>query len=386
MRKSSLLIALISGILVSCGADGASDPSANSVSETKEKKSKKSFGKAKLDATNTNTLRASIGNVLEKLSQEDRIAAGAGLHLLLENASPTDVDIDELESADEEAADYIIDITATSTNPMMDTDQYVGNMIEYSEGRLNGKTASDLIEFRKASLDGTFSYAANQANILKSKISPVQEKLKTQIKTMRQEANDIADRRAALRAKGITFIEDTDLKYKLFAKQRLRESEGAVTINNPTNKTIKSASVWSELWVKGRPETKNFSSITTPLFSQNQTIPAGGTQSYNYVFQNRFRKMLPAGTDAPQNLTDYGEQIVAAKVVYTDNSEDVFYLPLAEIQKLEAFPKKIRSCEERIRSLDETSSEIDDFLKEMEAKNYSALRNSPRRVQLRDKC
>lgn len=384
MKKSSLLIALASLALISCSADNAKDQSEDVVSEIKQKKPKKSFGKAKLDSINTDTLRASIGKVMEKLSQEDRLKAGAGLHLLLENASPTDVDIGELENADQEAG-YIIDITADSTNPMMDTDQYVGNMIEYSEGRLDGKTASDLIEFRNASLDGSFTYATNQANILKSQISPAQNKLKAQIETMKQEAKTIADKRAALRAKGITFIADTDLKYKLFPKQRLRESEGAVTIKNPTSKTIQSASVWSELWVKGQPEKKNFSSITTALFSQNQTIPAGGTQSYNYVFQNRFRKMFPAGTDAPQNISDYGEQIVAAKVIYTDGSEDVFYLPHSEIKKLEAFPKKIKSCENRIQILDDTSLKIDAFLKDLSTKNINVLNNAPR-VHIKDSC
>lgn len=384
MRASYLFIAVASFALISCGGKSPSSESKDEVSEVKQSKPKRSFGKAKLDSTNTDTLRASIGKVMEKLSQEDRMKAGAGLHLLKNNATPSDVDIDEVEYADEEA-EYVIDLTADSASVLIDADQYVGNIIEEAEGRLNGKTAADLMEFRDASVEGSFANGVNQVTTLKSQILPAQEKLKTQIAKMKQEEKSISDRRAALRAKGITFIADTNLKYKLFPKQRLRESEGAVTIKNPTSKTIQSASVWSELWINGTPETKNFSSITTPLFSQNQTIPAGGTQSYNYVFQNRFRKILPAGTDAPTNLSDYGEQIVAAKVTYSDRSEDVFYLPYEEIQKLEAYPKKINSCESRIQELNDTASKIDEYLKELAAKNLDALRNAPR-FRIRNSC
>lgn len=244
-----------------------------------------------------------------------------------------------IENADEEA-EYIVDINADSASIMIDADRYVGNMIEYSEGRLNGKTASDLIEFRNASFDGSFTNAINQTNTLRSQILPAQEKLRSQIEAMKQEAKIISDKRAGLRAKGIEFVSNTNLKYKLSPKQRLRESEGAVTIKNPTSKTIQSASVWSELWLKGTPDLKSFSSITTPLFSQGQTIPAGGTQSYNYVFQNRFRKILPSGTEAPTELTGYGEQIVAAKVTYTDKSEVIFLPSVCRNSKTGSFSQK----------------------------------------------
>jgi len=384
MKTSYFLIALASLALVSCGGESSTDVSGGATTETKQKKSKRSYGKAKLDSTNTDTLRASIGKVMDKLSQEDRMTAGAGLHLLLENASPSDVDIDELENADNEA-EYIIDITADSSSILIDTDRYVGNMIEYSEGRLNGKTAFDLIEFRRASLDGAFANASNGATELKAQLAPAQSKLGAQIDGMKQDQKSLSEKRAALRAKGLTFISDTNLKYKVFPKQRLIESEGGVTIKNPTNKTIGSANIWSEIWIKGTPDIKNFSSVQTALFSQNQTISPGGTQSFNYVLQNRFRNMVATGVDVPAELSGYGTQIVAGKIKYTDGSEEVFYLPGNELKQLETLPRKIENCESRIEDLEKTSLAIDTFLKALSAKDIEALRNAPR-FKIRDSC
>jgi len=384
MRASYLLIALASFAVASCGGESRNDNSGEAKIEAKQKKPNRSFGKAKLDSTNTDTLRASIGKVMEKLSQEDRMKAGAGLHLLLENASPSDVDIRELENADEEA-EYIIDITADSASVLIDADRYVGNMIEYSEGRLNGKTASDLIEFRHAALDGAFENAMTKANTFKSQILPAKKKLTAQIESLKQDQKNLSDKRSALRAKGLTFVSDTNLKYKVFPKQRLIESEGGITVKNPTNKTIQAAHVWSEIWIKGAPNVKNYSSVQSALFAQNQTVPSGGTRSYNYVLQNRFRSMLESGVVAPNELSGYGTQIVVGQVKYTDGSEEIFYLSTKELQQLESFPKKIGNCESRIEQLDKTSLSIDTFLKQLSEKNIEALRGNPR-FAIRDKC
>jgi len=341
-------------------------------------------GEAKLDSTNTDTLRTTIGEVMGPLSQSDRMKAGAAIRLLVENPTPSDVDYEELKFADEDAG-LIIDITGDSSGARIDADLFVGNMVRDAEGRLNGKTASDLIGFRDAALSGAFSNSVTAFEKMKAEIQPAQQKLESQVAKYKDTQTSLADKRGALRSKGLKYVKDNKLKLKLHTNAYFIESEGDVVLNNPTSKTINRADVWTEIWLKSTPDQKNFSSVTRPIFGRSITIGPGASGTYRYVAQNRFRNMFPSGAPAPSDLSEYGSQVVVGHVYFADGSEDVFYLPGKELATLEAIPGKLKACQAQIEALDKTSSEIDAHLAKLAAQNLDALQNAPR-FRRKDKC
>ncbi len=312
-------------------------------------------GGKSLNTKNAETFDASLKAMTSNMEEADRRKVAAAIMLLTDSGDVSTMTLSAVQSAQNQAGGLLSNDGDTFFASRKDI---LGEMILSADGRLNGKSAKDLI--------GNFNEASKNGIALELKnLNEALEKITADEARIATRKTEIQDKKTTLKAKEKGLIAQ-GLKYGgdfKIARLKVTTHSGLVGHGHATFKNINDFPVTQPYAViqATRKDNKNITGTSRILnagYDKNSraVIQPGKSVTFRYDFG--VRVSTPEGTTFSTNSDDYNLTARLTAVRKTDKSVVSFGLENTESQYIKSVPNLLKRCESMLVNADKRREAI----------------------------